>query len=232
VRANMALRDYCTAYGIPLISGKDSMKNDYGIPPDKISIPPTLLFTALGRIDDVSRAVTMDVKNAGDLVYVVGVTRHELGGSEYYAHLGHTGHSVPSVDARLAVEIYTRVSALTRERLLKSCHDCADGGLGVSLAESAFAGGLGVEVDLRKIPCEGVERDDSLLFSESPSRFVITVSPENRDRVEAVLEGIPFGQAGKVGKDARFQIRGMSGDLVVNATVGELKIAWKEPLLW
>ena len=232
VRANMALRDYCLEYGVPLISGKDSMKNDYGVSPDKISIPPTLLFTALGRIDDVSRAITMDVKSPGDLVYVSGLTRQELGGSEYYAYNGFMGNSIPEVHARQAKEMYKKISGLTGAGVLNSCHDCSDGGLGVCLAESAFAGGYGMEVDLREVPQAGVERDDFLLFSESQSRFVFTVSPENRGTVEKALEGVPFGFVGRVVKDDRFQVRGMDGNLVVNTTVGKLKIAWKEPLDW
>ncbi|MFQ6104464.1 MAG: phosphoribosylformylglycinamidine synthase subunit PurS [Candidatus Glassbacteria bacterium] len=232
VRANMALKDYCTAYGIPLISGKDSMKNDYGVPPEKISIPPTLLFTVLGKMEDASLAVTMDVKRPGDLVYVVGMTRHELGGSEYYAQFGHIGNSVPSVDANLAREIYTRISALTRAGAVNSCHDCSDGGLGVCLAESAFAGGLGMEVDLRHVPREGVERDDLILFSESQSRFVITIDPEKKEVFEREIEGVPYGLLGRVSRDDRFQIRGTDGALIVSETVGELKLAWKEPLLW
>jgi phosphoribosylformylglycinamidine synthase len=232
VRANRALRDCCTAYGIPLISGKDSMKNDYGVPPRKISIPPTLLFTVLGRIDDVARAVTMDVKRPGDLVYVVGLTKHELGGSEYYAHLGHVGKSVPVVDVERGKAIYERIARLTGAGALRSCHDCSDGGLGVALAESAFSGGFGMEIDLRGVPQEGIERDDLLLFSESQSRFVISVSAERREDVERELEGVPFGLVGKVLKDDRFQVRGLAGGLVLSATIGELKIAWKKPLFW
>jgi phosphoribosylformylglycinamidine synthase len=232
VRANMALRDYCTAYGIPLISGKDSMKNDYGVPPNKISIPPTLLFTVLGRMEDVSTAVTMDVKNPGDLVYVIGVTRHELGGSEYYAQNGFTGNSIPSVDAEVARRTYEKISALTRVGVVNSCHDCSDGGLGVCLAESSFAGGLGMEVSLKNLPRDGIERDDLILFSESQSRFVITVDPDVKEQVEQELGGVPFDCIGRVSKDDRFQIRGTGGSIIVSTTIGELKIAWKEPLHW
>ncbi|HEX9157850.1 MAG TPA: AIR synthase related protein, partial [Syntrophales bacterium] len=83
VRANLALYDYTRIYGVPCISGKDSMKNDYQIGDTKISIPPTLLFSVIGRIEDVRKAVTMDAKRAGDLVYVLGETKRELGGSEW-----------------------------------------------------------------------------------------------------------------------------------------------------
>ena len=95
VRANQALYDYCKAFGVPLISGKDSMKNDYLIGGTKISIPPTVLISALGKIDDVRKAVTMDAKRPGDLVYILGETLDELGGSEYYASKGFIGNRVP-----------------------------------------------------------------------------------------------------------------------------------------
>ncbi len=107
VRANMALYDYTKAYGVPCISGKDSMKNDYNIGGQKISIPPTVLFSTIGKMDDVRKAVTMDVKRPGDRVYVLGITRDELGGSEYFASLGYIGNDVPRVNAAAAKRLYT-----------------------------------------------------------------------------------------------------------------------------
>ena len=152
VRANQALYDYCRAYDLPCISGKDSMKNDYRVGDAKISIPPTVLFSVLGVIEDVTTVVTMDAKRPGDVVYVLGMTRAELGGSEYYALLGHLGDSVPRVDATVARRLYEALSAAMARGLVASCHDCSDGGLGVALAETAFAGGLGMEIDLRLVP--------------------------------------------------------------------------------
>ncbi|HKL25365.1 MAG TPA: AIR synthase-related protein, partial [Desulfuromonadales bacterium] len=151
VRANQALYDYCLAFGVPLISGKDSMKNDYMVGNTKISIPPTVLFSVIGRMDDVRRAVTMDVKRPGDLVYLLGRTRDELGGSEYLAAQGELGRSVPEVDADVALQRYRSVNLAQRDGLLASCHDLSDGGLGVALAESAFAGGFGLDVDLDRV---------------------------------------------------------------------------------
>ena len=183
VRANKALYDYCRAFGVPLISGKDSMKNDYLIGGTKISIPPTVLISALGKMEDVRKAVTMDAKKPGDLVYVLGETLEELGGSEYYASNGLIGNRVPRVDATKALSLYRRVYLAIQEGLLRSCHDCSDGGLGVALAETAFAGGLGMEIDLRKVPHKGIERNDLLLFSESQSRFVVTLDPSKKKRL-------------------------------------------------
>ena len=180
VRANMALYEYTKAFGVPCISGKDSMKNDYLIGTTKISIPPTVLFSVVSVIPDVRKCVTMDAKRADDLVYVLGDTRPELGASEYYALHGFIGNQVPRVDAQKAKRIYEALSGAIRKGLVASCHDCSDGGLGIALAEVAFAGGLGMEVDLRRVPATGVDRNDLLLFSESQSRFVVTVHPENR----------------------------------------------------
>jgi phosphoribosylformylglycinamidine synthase len=179
VRANKALFHYTTAFGVPCISGKDSMKNDYLIGNTKISIPPTVLFSVMGKIDDVRQAVTMDAKGPGDLVYVLGETLNELGASEYYAMRGYLGNQVPKVDAGKAKRLYRRLNEATEAGLIASCHDCSDGGLGVALAETAFAGGLGMEIDLRKVPAIEADRDDLLLFSETQSRFVVTI-PSHR----------------------------------------------------
>ncbi|MBM3301878.1 MAG: phosphoribosylformylglycinamidine synthase, partial [Deltaproteobacteria bacterium] len=143
VRANHALFDITTAYKIPCISGKDSMKNDYSIGETKISIPPTVLFSAVGIVPDVRQAVTSDFKCPGDLIYVLGATRDETGGSEYFASLGYVGNKVPRVvDPHCAIRMYRALHNAIRKDLVASCHDLSDGGLGVGLAESAFSGGL------------------------------------------------------------------------------------------
>ena len=187
VRANQAVYDYTTAYGVPCISGKDSMKNDYAIEGTKISIPPTLLFSVIGRMADVRRAVTMDAKRAGDIVYVLGETKNELGASEWYALHGCVGDNCPRVDAAAAKWLYAALHRAIAAGLVASCHDCSDGGLGIALAETAFAGGLGMDVDLRQVPRRDLHRDDYLLFSETASRFVVTVSPANRTAFETEL---------------------------------------------
>ena len=118
VRANQALYDVTTAYGVPCISGKDSMKNDYQIGDTKISIPPTILFSTIGKIEDVRKAVTMDAKRPGDMVYVLGETRKELGGSEWYAQHGYVGNSVPKVDTAKAGKLYQVLSGAMADGLV------------------------------------------------------------------------------------------------------------------
>ncbi len=230
VRANMALFDYTTAYMIPCISGKDSMKNDYMIGDHKISIPPTVLFSLIGRIDDVRKSQTMDAKAAGDLVYVLGITRNELGGSEYFALHDFIGAAVPKVDAAQALTLYQSLHEAFQKGLVRSCHDCSDGGLGVSLAETAFSGGLGMEVDLGSVPAEGLSRDDYLLFSESQSRFVITVSPQKKGAFEDCLQGRACAQIGTVSDTSQFIVRGLHGSTIINTDIYELKESWQRTL--
>jgi len=230
VRANQALYEYCVAFGVPLISGKDSMKNDYQIGDTKISIPPTLLFSVLGKIDDVRRAVTMDVKRPGDLVYLLGITRDELGGSEYYALQGQLGRNVPRVDSGSALARYRALNRAQSEGLVVSCHDLSDGGLGVALAEKAFAGGFGIHADLRQVATDGPLREDQLLFSETASRLLVSIHPENRSRFEAIFAGQDISLFGEVCDDAELRLTGLAGEIFVRAPLHELKEAWQSPL--
>ncbi len=228
VRACEALYDVCTAYGIPLISGKDSMKNDYKIGDTKISIPPTVLFTAAAVMDDVTKAVSMDAKSAGDVVYVLGETRDELGGSEYLALKGQLGVHVPQVHVEQAKALYTRLSSAIEAGLVASCHDCSDGGLAVALAESAFAGGLGIDVELGAL---GLDSPVSALFSESQSRFVVTVSPGKVQAFEAQLAGSAFCKLGLTTAASDVTVR-WKGEPLVHAPLADLKSAWKKTLQW
>ena len=228
VRACEALYDLCVAYDIPLISGKDSMKNDYKIGDTKISIPPTVLFTAAAVIEDVTRVATMDAKRAGDYVYVVGETLDELGGSEYAALRGLAGGTAPQVSPLGARAIYERLHKAITGGLVASCHDCSDGGLGVALAESAFAGGLGMDVDVSGL---GVDSAVTALFSESQSRFVVTVNPANLLAFEAVMTGSPLYRIGAVTAEPVLRVECPGGGRV-DAPVAELKAAWKAPLAW
>jgi phosphoribosylformylglycinamidine synthase II len=232
VRANEALYDLTTAYGVPCISGKDSMKNDYQIGEVRISIPPTLLFSTLGKMEDVRKAVTMDVKRPGDLVYVLGKTFPELGGSEWYALHGAIGNGVPRVRAETAKALYEALHRAIAAGLVASCHDCSDGGLGVALAETAFAGGFGLSVDLKAVPVEGIVRNDEILFSESQSRFVATIRPEARDAFEAALAGSVFARIGEVIPEQTLRIEGLGGKRIIDENLAALKAAWQKTLMF
>ncbi|GLI36568.1 phosphoribosylformylglycinamidine synthase subunit PurL [Geobacter hydrogenophilus] len=233
VRANQALYDVCLAYNIPLISGKDSMKNDFYDGATKISIPPTILFSVIGKIEDARRSVTMDVKRPGDIVYLLGRTGNELGGSEYLALQGAIGNSVPTVNPEKALKRYQALHQAITDGLVASCHDLSDGGLAVALAEKAFAGGYGISADLGQVLWKGddaARTDTALLFSESASRHLVTVRPENRDDFESIMAGNCFACIGEVTGEGTVTVTGLSGATVVKAGIDELKEAWQSPL--
>ncbi|MGD0237778.1 MAG: AIR synthase-related protein [Syntrophorhabdales bacterium] len=244
VRANKALADYCEAFGVPCVSGKDSMKNVWkmkevveGKEVEKtVSIPPTLLFSARAKIDDVGKAITMDVKRPGDLVYVVGKSYDELGGSEYYAYMGeklrgerYVGNNVPKVDAESAKRTYENLSKAAEIGLVHSIHTPTIGGLGVALAQTAFAGGHGIVIDLQDVPYEGEKRDDRVLFSESNSRFVVTIPPEKKDAFERMMEGTACSCVGFVVLDPRLVVWS-GGVRIIDSEIESLKEAWKSTL--
>ena len=230
VRSNMAIFDYTTAYGVPCISGKDSMKNDYSIGKTKISIPPSLLYSVIGKIQDVRKAVTMDAKRPQDLVYILGETRDELGGSEWFALHNAIGNNVPRVDAAVAMKMYRAVHKAMQAGLVASCHDCSDGGLVVALMETAFAGGLGMNIDLRYVPYKGKKRNDYILFSETASRFVVTIQPPAKAKFDKIMAGNTVSEIGFVTGNGVFQIAGLNDRLIIKEKISKLKEAWQKPL--
>ena len=229
VRANMALYDYTTLFGTPCISGKDSMKNDYMFNDIKISVPQTVLISAISVIDDIRRAVTMDFKEEGDLVIIVGKTYGEMAGSEYLALSGLHGNIAPRVRGRTAKTTYNRLEKAIRSGIIRSCHDISDGGIACALAESSFAGGLGIDVDLSKVPSIGVYRDDLLLFSESQSRFIVSVKEGDFGAFEKTMKGVAYGVIGHVRKGDVFSIKGLHGPTIIEARIGELRDEWLAP---
>jgi len=228
VRSNKALYDYTKAFNCPLVSGKDSMKNDYIGPSGKISIPPSLLISVIGKIDDVKQAVTMDAKQAGDIVYLLGDTKAELGGSEYLATCGLLGANVPQVDAASALARYRKLHAAIKQGLIASAHDLSDGGLIVALAEKAFAGGLGITAELETLKAPTDLTATELLYSESQSRILVTVKPANSAKLEELF-GADAKRLGEV-TAAPELIVSQAGQNVIKATLNELKQAWQATL--
>ncbi len=233
VRAAQACFDGAMAFGTPFISGKDSLNNEFLCDDGTtVAIPSTLLISAIGIVDDVNTCVTMDVKKAGNLIFVVGLTRNELGGSHFYKIHGCLGANVPKVNAAVATETVARIHRAIQHGLIVSCHDCSEGGLPVALAEMAFAGGLGIEADLRGLPCDpDCTTDASRLFSESNSRFVVEVEPDMYDSFARLMLNLPFGQVGTVVDHKRLLIRTTDGKPIVDAELEGLKKAWREPLM-
>ncbi len=234
VRACWALQDMCRAYGIPLLSGKDSMYVDghltgrYG-ETHKVSALETLQFATISVVPDITRCVSMDSKMADDLIYVVGLTRNELGASEYYEHLGYVGLNVPRVRSGEFVALYRAISDAVAKGLVASVHGVYRGGLGVHLSMVAMGGGLGMHVDLRKVPAEAARRDDTLLFSESAGRFIVTVDPRRQDEFEAGFAALPCACIGTVTAEPLLKVGGLQGQAVASIPVSDLKAAWKKP---
>ena len=219
------LYDGCIAYGVPLISGKDSMKNDYRHGKWKISVPPTLLVSAVGRIDDVSLAVTSDFKSDGDAIYALGETADELGASEYYAMKGVLGANVPKVNFRKNIALENAI----RRGLVASCHDCSDGGLAVALAECCIAGCMGADLELA--PHAGKLTPLQALFSESAGRFVVSVSRKDEKRFKAAMRGAKCDKVGQVSKKGALAVS-LKGALLFSVPIEQLRSAWKKTMDW
>jgi phosphoribosylformylglycinamidine synthase subunit PurSL len=233
VKATKACYDMALGFGTPFISGKDSLNNEFEYEGKIISIPHTLLVSSISVMDDVNKAITMDFKKPGDLIYMVGSTYNELGGSEYFRLNGLTGKIVPKVQVTQAKQTMENLSIATEKGLVKACHDCSDGGMGVSLAEMAFAGGLGAAVSLNRMPFgESMVRDDFVLFSESNSRFLVEIAPENGPAFENIMKGIPATIIGKVTDSVTLDVAGLNGQAILSEPINKLKESWQKPLKW
>jgi phosphoribosylformylglycinamidine synthase len=229
VRACRGLAAACRAYELPLISGKDSMKNDARVGGKKISIRPTLLVSLMGIIEDVRRAQTTDFKGHGDLLFVVGETRGELGGTCFERISGSTLGPCPSVCLGPARESYRAMHRAIQQSLVRSCHDLADGGLWAALAESCLGGDLGAKVSLDALPVSGeTGREPArLLFCETPSRFLVSVAPRKLTQWNRVMRGLPCGRIGEVTAEPRVRVEA-AGREIASLTVDEIRALWSE----
>ena len=238
VRAAIACQDVAIAFGTPFISGKDSLNNEFSYDDENgarqtVVIPSSLLISALGQIDDVEQAVTMDLKSPGNRLFLVGQTHDELGGSHFAKVNGLTGGAVPKVDLEQAPRVFAAIHSAIVEGLIESCHDLSEGGLAVAVAEMAFAGDLGVDIALASLVAgSGVECDASLLYSESNTRFVIEVRPEHAERVAELLRECPATEIGQVTDSDQVRFSGVGGEDVIQSSLAELRSAWKQPLAW
>ena len=226
VKACQACYDFSVAFKTPFISGKDSLYNESPLGP----VTPTLLITAVGIVPNIQVVTSMDLKSPGNLLYLAGETFNELGGSEYYKLKGYLGANVPKVKGAKAKRTFKAVSKAIDAGLVKSCHDLSEGGLAVAAAEMAFAGGLGLTLELSKVLAKDVGRDDFLLFSESNSRFLIEVSAQDKQDFESLMKNKPCAQIGFVTKEERLVINGLNKKTVIEASLAELRHSWKKTL--
>jgi len=230
--AARACYELATAYGTPYISGKDSMFNDFqGFDaqdqPLKISIPPTLLVSAIGVIPDVRKCVTLDFKMPGDLIYAIGSTKNELGGSEYFALHHEIGAIVPQVEISAAISRYRNFQTAVEQEVFSATISPVIGGLGVALLKMSIGGQLGLEIELSKIPCEEILREDFLLFSESQSRFIVTIDPSKRSELESLFPAAAL--IGTVRGDEKVSALGLKGEEIFATTVPEITAAYRQP---
>jgi phosphoribosylformylglycinamidine synthase len=238
VLAARGCHDLALHYRAPFISGKDSLNNEYTHAGQSLAIPPTLLISAIGQVPDVRRCVTMDLKEPGNLLLVAGLTRLELGGSHWLLVRGQEGGRVPQVDPALGPPLFRAVHAAIGQGLVRSCHDLSEGGLATALAEMALAGGLGARGSLANVPCaDDAAHDAALLFSESPTRFILEVRPEHAAALAGLFSGLPLGRLGEVTRDARddaprLTILGLDSSSVIDVSLPKLKDAWQRPLRW
>lgn len=228
--AAFGCRDTALAFGTPFISGKDSLYNEFNTGSERIVIPPTLLISAMAIVPDVRQCVTMDLKEAGNYLLLVGLTLNEMGGSHFALVTEATGGEVPGVDTGNARTVFAAIHQILSAGRVRACHDLSEGGLAVAVAEMAFAGGLGVNLDLACVPVEGDLDATVRLFAESNTRFLLEVEPRHLDGVRTALGSLPHGVVGEICSDQRLKIADIDNRTIVDLSLSELKSAWQKPL--
>ncbi len=236
VRAAIACQDLAVALGTPFISGKDSLNNEFSFTDadgnkQTISIPPSLLISAMGQIEDVAEAVTMDAKEAGNAVFLIGQTKLELGGSHLALVRGLHGGEVPRVDAAFAKATFQAVHQAIRAKLIRSCHDLSEGGLAAAAAEMAMAGGLGMRISIDQLNREISATE--VLFSESNSRFLVEVPMAAADEFQNLMQtaAVPAARLGTIEVSKQLTVT-LDDQIVLDASLADVKRAWLRPLDW
>ncbi|MBN3039660.1 MAG: phosphoribosylformylglycinamidine synthase subunit PurL [Candidatus Omnitrophica bacterium] len=226
VRAAKACYDFATYYKTPFISGKDSLYNEYIVADKHISIPGTLLISAVSVIDDWQKVMTADFKQQGNLIYIVGFTKPELGASEYFRLNNLKQGIVPKVDRDKAKKIFSALSKAIGSDLIESCHDLSEGGLSVAVAEMCISSDLGASIFLGEVPAETSILGYEILFSESATRFVIEVKKENKDKLEHVLRGLDYGLIGCISQDKKLTVFNKEQKEIISLKVDDLRNSW------
>jgi phosphoribosylformylglycinamidine synthase len=230
-KAAEACFDFAKIYEAPYISGKDSMFNDFkGYDgegnPIKISVPPTLLISSIGLIEDVLKTISIDLKFPGDLVYILGETKDELGGSEYFSMNKSVGNNVPKVNGLKNKKMYSDYYKASQSQLIASAISITRGGLGIALAKTALAGKLGIKISLTNLPGK-VSRNDFALFSESQGRILVTINPKNKKEFEKIMKGNNFKQIGQVTDNQQLIIKGADNKTTVDLGLEKIEKAYK-----
>ncbi|MBM7654219.1 phosphoribosylformylglycinamidine synthase subunit PurL [Neobacillus cucumis] len=213
-KAADGMSEACRVLETPVIGGNVSLYNETS----GTAIYPTPVVGMVGLVTDLDHITTQHFKENGDLIYLVGETKDEFGGSELQKLLnGRVFGKAPELDVTVEKERQNQVLAAIRAGLVQSAHDLSEGGLGVALAESLFANEkLGAEVTIGG-------NSVSALFSETQSRFLLTVKPEHKNEFESLVNAV---QIGTVTETSTLEIKNDDAS-VLEASVAELKAAWK-----
>jgi phosphoribosylformylglycinamidine synthase len=235
IRAAEACYDGALAYRTPFISGKDSLSNQFTKEDGSvIAIPPTLLISAIGIVDDVTRCLTMDAKAPGNILLQIGATTNQLGGSHLHLITGETSSDIPRVNMQTAPAHLATVARLIASGLARSAHDLSEGGLLVAASEMAFAGRLGLELNLLGAPRKGELSTTALCFAENPTRILLEVEPARFEQVANTLRqaGVPFGHVGTFNDSGRLTVRSDQRSIVGDVDIETLRQTWLKPLDW
>jgi len=231
VKCVQGCRDFALAYKVPFISGKDSLNNFYTKEDGSIvSIPGTLLISAISVIDDVRETTSSDLKESGNHIYILGETRRHLGGSRLFNLLNFEAGQCPVPEPELTLKIMKNLHRAIKQGLVKSCHDCSEGGMAVAISEMMIGSGYGAEIYLENV-AEGTDEPVVLLFSESQGRFIVEVDQAHIDKFEKIFKNLPCRRIGRVTPDFRLKIFYKGKNLL--EIDGELmKKTWCGVLLW
>lgn len=233
VRASQACYDLSKGFDIPFISGKDSLYNEYTIAGKTYSIPPALLISAMGVIDNVGNTVTMNLKDSGNYIYLIGVTKNELGGSVYAKNKNIKGGFVPGLDIKNSKNLMKKVNSAIVKSLVEACHDCSEGGFITAVSEMAFAGEKGVTIDADLIKVDDNKMTlAEVLFSESNTRFIVEVKPENSSDFEKIFKGHVFSKIGCVSDDKNLTLTSKKSKISIKENIINLQKAWQKTLQW
>ena len=227
VRACKACYRFAKEFEAPFISGKDSLYNESPLGP----VTPTLLITAVGIILDIRKTVTMDLKSPGNLIYILGQTYSELGGSEYYKLWGFTGRSVPKVRLEEAKRTFSKLIKAIDSGYVKACHDLSEGGLGVAAAEMAFSGNVGLDIHLDRVArSSNLQRNDYILFSESNSRFLVEIPESKKEEFEDLMKDAVYSLIGRTKREKYLSVYGLKRSKIVEVDLNRMMDAWKRTL--
>jgi phosphoribosylformylglycinamidine synthase len=189
------------------------------------SVLPTAVILGAGLIDDSRKSISSDLKKKGSWLYLVGETRDEMGGSEYYRLTGASSPKVPNVDSKVLKKSMDFMLAAMGKGLVLSCHDVSHGGLAVAVSEMCISGQLGAEIDLGQM---NKLRPDVKLFSESNTRWVVEADRKKAGEFEKLAGSIPICRLGKTGgKDLEISD---DGKKLISIKIKEIENAWRSPL--